>query len=241
MRKIVKNVSLTITLACLIILLVLNLTAKQAIEEVIEESIKALIPESVTETGEKANEWLQEIMENETVKKFFNTEDFDNFKESSGYGKTKEVLEQEWSFVKEEWGQYFDEFLESQKKNLSPEQQKTIDIINFLSKKEAKWFLMIAIIINIVFIIINVWAPYKWIKNIAWATSLSGVGLFAICHYLKEFLFSITQNSDITLHSIETPAFYLLIAGIIVRFIYAVFEIIHKMNHKKEEEKDEVS
>ena len=82
---------------------------------------------------------------------------------------------------------------------------------------------------------------YKWIKYAAWSIALSGASLLCLCYFVKKFILSIISGMSITLRVIEVPAIYLIYAGIILRIIYGVFEIIAKLKNDREDENIELS
>lgn len=244
MRKIVDSISLIISLAVIIILLVLNLTAKQALNEIVVEAWKSIIPESITEKIEQGSNWLEKITNNETLKEYIGEDTIENIKkglkENTSDEESTGGLAEQWNSTKEELSKYVDEYLQKQEQYLNPEQQMLINFVRLITTTKMKTILLIAMGIVILLMMINQKSIYKWIKNAAWSFILSGVGLFGICFYVKKVILSVINSANITLRVIQTPAFYLILAGIVVRFIYAVFEIIIKIN-KKNSKEDEIS
>ena len=244
MKKAMDTISLIIDLAVVIILLVLSMTAKQALNEVVMESWKSMIPESVTETVEQGSSWFESLANNDIIKEYIGEDTLEELKkgleEKTLDENSKEELLEQWNSKKEELSNYIDEYVQKQEQYLNPEQQMLISFVRFVTTTKMRTILLIALAFTILLMMINQKSLYKWIKNAAWSLVLSGAGLLGICFYVKKFILSIFSGADVTLRVIQTPAFYLILAGIIIRFIYAVFEIIIKIN-KKNSEEDEIN
>ena len=215
--------SLVIDLAIWIMFLVISLNSKQILNDIVIESVKSLLPESVTEKIGLGENWLEEIGNNEKVKKYINGEN---------------GLSDKWDSTKGEISEYVDEQIEAQEEKLDPKQQMIIKAIRLLTATVLKYFIIAAIVLTIILMIVSYSSFYKWIKGASWSLVISGLLLLLTCVYLEKILAAFISTDNISFRMIQTPAIYLIVGGVIIRFIYKVFEIISNINQKNNWEGD---
>ena len=245
MMKKIHVITSTITLAILMILLVFSLFSKKALDEAMTETINSIIPDiSLNEKDSNSNSWFQDIFENEEVKEFMKdyetSEEFEKIKEK--WNETKESSKEKFESAKKEYEEMFNQLIEEQEQYLSPEQQMLINIVKAITNVKIKWLLFVLIVINLVIIAFTEKSFHKWIKSLAWALFLSGIGVIVICYFVKKYLLSFITTT-ITLKALIDPAIMMIVAGVIIRILYLIAEIIIKINKKvdKEEKIDEIS
>ncbi len=238
MLKKINNIILTITLSILIVFLVLNMTAKQAVEEVITKNWQALITNN---SDKEKNGFFDKLFNNEEMLK-----SKEKFMEATHYDELGEVMG-DWTGMQDVFDNFFDTILEEQEKQLSPEQQNMIRITKFVTKANAKKYLIIFIVFNILILAASTWSLYKWIKNVSISLILSGVALMGLCEWIKNLINSVISSVEINLHMITTPAIILITVGILLLAAFFVFDTIRMIDKKvekeetKEEEANEVS
>ena len=123
------------------------------------------------------------------------------------------------------------------KNNMTDEQKSALNSISYFTSDKIHFYITLALVLNILFIVIASWSLYKWLWNIAWGMVVGSavpIGLGFLIEYIanKSFGFSVDVSP------IHNLAFPILVIGFIIGIIYVIIDIVVKKSKKKENGND---
>ena len=105
------------------------------------------------------------------------------------------------------------------KNNLTKEEIFAIKVLDFINSEKLRIILIISIILDIILTALIQKSTYKWIKNLSYAMTISGLSIIALAMSLRYVISTMTMVV-INIKSITTLGIILLAFGIIIQIVY---------------------
>lgn len=214
--------------------LIKELMENEEIQKLMNQFIDEIIDELIDENGnEKELDELQ--LEKEVIK--YIKENKEAIEEATGYEITDEAIEEASKKLNSEDNKkIIEQTIKNTKNSLTEEEKKALKLYRFFTSNKFKLILIISILIDTLLIIVLQKSLYLWIKNIAEAITISGLGIITLCGASKLVLAYTMQVENLNISSMLNIGIIQGIIGLILLIMYKVFEKI-----MKEDEKNAVS
>ena len=105
------------------------------------------------------------------------------------------------------------------KNNMTKEEKFAIRAFEFVSSEKLRIILIISIILDLILIALIQKSTYKWIKNLSYAMTISGLSIIVLAVSIR-YLISTTTMIVIKIKSITTLGIIVLAVGIAIQIIY---------------------